>query len=290
MKFAVYSLALSATLYCVYARAAIDEGEACIVQYLKRKGKLSEDFPTTLETPSSHCEVSIPISTKIVREAYVDKINETFPNQSQCLIDEFDNREIVDHVLKVSVISESKKLSENSIKTQLEAARSDLKQDLEKIAIQCNTVDEAFTNIFNDLLGIKNETLAVFQYEYCISKYTADNSLLPLNNVELNPHHIDIEHLNCTAIIEKERTKAVKEIRDKMTSTPNGDRYINCILNAYNRNRVFDWSIALKVLYIVELPKETKESEKAKATQKIADFSVATFTCIVSGSSSSNLN
>jgi hypothetical protein len=283
MKFAIYCLALSATLYCVCARALLDEGEACLVQYLKSKEKISADFPSTLQTASSHCDLTVQIAQRVLRQQFVDKIKENIPNQSQCLLDGFDEKEILDDVFKVSVISESKTLGENNIKTQLEAARSDLKEQLEKIEVQCNTVDKTFTNTFNEILGIKNETLAVSQYEYCISKYTADNGILPLKNVELNPRHIDVENLDCDAIIDKDRRKTIKEIREKMTATPNGNMYIDCILNAYNNKNIYDSSLALKVLYILELPKETKESEKNRATQKISEFSVATFTCIISG-------
>jgi len=279
MKFSLYCLALGITLSYVCARAILDEGEACLVQYLKNKEKLSQDFPSTLLQALPNCDLGVQIAIQVLRKAIVDKIKETLPVELECLTNEFDNRETLDQLVKISIISESKMLSENGKKTQLEICRSQLKLDVEKIAIQCNANVRIFKNIFNEALGIKNETLAVLQYEYCITKYVADNSLLPLNNVDLNPKNINTENVDCNDIIDKERAKTVQEIRDKLVATQNGDSIFECVSNAYNKDRIFDWSLAIKVLHIVDLPKETDEYEKERIVKKLVNFAGSTFSC-----------
>lgn len=282
MKLAIYCTVLGATLSYVCAlQSALDKSEACLVQYLKRKAKLTNDFPSTIQ-PSPKCRLVMPLTLQIIRETLVDEIKEKVPNDSECLIKELDNQETVDQVIKISVIHESRSLSENEVTTQLEAARNQLKRDLENIAIQCNTVDERFTQIFNEYLGIKNETLEVLQYEYCIAKYIADNSFLPLDNVELNPHHIDISKVNCNNIIDKDRKESIEKLRNKIISNSIDEHSSECVLNAYKRDNIFEWGLALKVLSIVELPKETMESGKLRVTQNIGSFGGTTTACILS--------
>lgn len=274
------SLAFS---YACAIKAVLDESQACLVQYLKGKAKLSSSFPTMLQ-PSSRCHLVIPITLQTLREVVTDEIKEKTPGESECLINEFDDQETLDEVMKITVIHESKLLSENEIKTQLTTIRNQLKNDLGNIALQCHTDDKNFISIFNEYLGIKNETLEVFQFEYCISKYVADNSILAMDNVELNPHDIDIKNTNCDNILEKERNKEENEIRDKLTQTPNAGQILECVMEAYKSEKIFDYGVALKVLYVLDFPRETKDSEKARVAQKVASFAVTTFTCVLSNS------
>lgn len=282
MKFVIYCVVLSVTLSYVYAAKVLDEGEACLVQYLKGKAKLSSSFPSTLQ-PSSRCRLAIPITLQTVREIIVDQVKEKTSGDSECLITEFDNQDTLDDVLKISLIQESKILSENEKKNQLATSRDELKQDLRKIAIQCHTDDTAFISVFNEYLGIKNETLEVFQFEYCISKYVADNSLLAMDNIDLNPHNIDTKNINCDNLIERERNKVANDMREKLASTPNPEQIFECVMVAFNNDKIFDYGLAMRVLYILDFPRETKESEKTRITQKIASFALSTFTCVLNG-------
>lgn len=283
-------LARNFSIFCVVFYAALCSaeenhfrtGEACITQYLKAKGKLNADFQSS-GSPSSHCRLIIPLAVQMIKTNINDRVKKEIPNESDCLTEELDNQGTIDYLLKISVIGNNKLLSEIGRQTQLEETRSQFKADLENIAIQCETDDKNFINIFHDNLGIKNETLEAFQHQYCLTKYAMDNKFLELDNVEMNPHHIDLESVNCDYIVDVEKSKNEKELSDKLSSTPAGGRSSDCILKAFRSNKVFGWNVSLQVLNYLDVARETKEREMNRIGEKIGEYVLSSFSCVMSG-------
>ncbi|XP_037033988.1 uncharacterized protein LOC119072795 [Bradysia coprophila] len=273
MKLAIHCLVIYVQFLCLSAeQSAFHDGEACLIQYLQKKGKLDDNFKS-MEKPSPNCLFVMPLTKMVLRKTFTDRIDSEIPNHSDCLKARFDSQDTLDLVIKISVIREV------DIKTELDPVRQALHEDLKGIMSHCDTNDESFLAIFNDYLGNKNETLAVLQEDYCVSKYVADNKILDLTDVELNPSQIDIENLNCNQMVEKLRNDSEKELSDKISTLPHGQKILVCVMDAYKINKIFDTGIALKVLYNLDVPKDIKEAEKVRLTQILSGFGLATFNC-----------
>lgn len=281
MKFIL--LCVSIILPSVLANQFVDETEACFVQYLKGKRKLSTNFQTAIE-PAEYCDDRLPSMMQSLRTFIDDKVNkEMLPEDSECLLDEMENRECVDHLIMIYVIRLNKFLIESDLTKQLETVRGQLKHDLESIALQCKVDDESFVKLFHTNLGIRNESLEVLQYEYCISRYCLDNKFLEMENYEINPNNITTDTLNCTYIIDIDRKKAENEFTEEYLTTPVRLEAKSCIMEAYTNEKVYEWNLALKVLGNEVNAKRTKEADVIKVTEKLSGSSMTklVYNCVL---------
>jgi len=277
LKFVTVLIVVAICCLNVAADSDDDEIDACIENYLKQKGKLARNFPVVPVTSTVKCRFASIFTVTLVRRIIVHLINAKHPNDATCLASEFENHETTDLIVKLNVIDDSKLLSENEMQTQTNETRMELKHDLIKIAIQCGTEITEFIATFNEFLGIKNVTLSAQQHNYCFAKYAADNGLLPLQNVDLNPYGIQTTHIDCPSIMRKERRAVEQTLRSK-TKENMPDR-VSCVINAYRNKKIFDTSIASKVLEYVELSKEVKKVETDKVVEKVVDFTFAVASC-----------
>jgi len=275
MKLNWFCLLIVVAHFCfnvTLASSSDDDGVECLGTYLHQKGKLSADFPireSGTQSPPIYCRFVTAITLRVVQSLIESSIQEVLPKDADCLKSEFKNQETLDVIVKLSVIEDSN-LSENDINTQTNVTRDELKQDLIKIALQCETDEKKFIEIFNSFLGIKNETLAALHHNYCFAKYAADNELLPLNGIELNSNGIVTSRLDCNAIIKKERRKHERNAREKVKA--NNPKSLNCVMDAYVNQNVFNIYVVMNVIDYVEFPKETKDEESNKVANKFADF------------------
>lgn len=275
MKFAIYCLIICTEIYFGSA-SAVDstyhDGEACLIQYLQTRGKLDAAFKSTVK-PSPNCVFAMPLTKMVVRKSILEQTAKDIPSHSDCLMAKFDSLQTVDLLIKTNVVHDS------ADKTELQSTRNALRDDLKTIMSHCETNDAKFAAIFDSYLGIKNETLAVLQQDYCLAKHVADNKIFDLKTVDLNPHQIDTGNLDCNQMVDQLRNDAEKELADKISTLPKGQRILRCVVDAYQNGKVFDSGIALKVLYSLDVPTELQESEKVRLTQKLSEFGLATFTC-----------
>lgn len=196
-----------------------------------------------------------------------NKLRKENSNNADCLVNEFKNQETLDLLVKLNVLEKSE-LKENEMKNQMNETKNELKRDFGKIAVQCQIDESKFVSTFNCYLGIKNVTLEASEHNYCFAKFAADNNLLPLENIELNPNAIEIASINCDEIIEKERRMKEDELLNTLYRHP---KTTQCVLNAYRRENLFGSEIAAKVLNNLEFPKATKDAEDDKIAEKILD-------------------
>lgn len=281
MKLNWFCILIVIALSCTFVTAkdsSDEDGQACLETYLQQKGKLGINFPVR-QSSLFLCRFVTPITLRVVESLIENQIKEEIPNDADCLIREFKNKESLDILIKLNVIEESN-LSESEIKTQTNVTRNELRQDLIKTATQCETNEVDFIAIFNEFLGIKNETLSALEHKYCFAKYAADNELLPLQNIDLNPNGIVTTYIDCKAIIKKERRQHERNAREKVKAR--NPEAANCVMEAYNTKNVFNTYIIMSVLDYVELPKETKDVESNLVTDKFADFAGAVMVCYMS--------
>lgn len=274
----VLSMVMCAAL-CSVESNNLQEGEACLVQYLQAKEKLSKNFETDLPA-SSQCRLVTPFTMQIIRITADELIKKDAPNAADCLTKEFGDKEAIDYVVKISVIDASRSLSESERATQLETTRNEFKQELEKIASHCHTDDKNFIKLFSDNLGMKNGSLAVAQYEYCLAKYAVDHKVLELGNVEMNPQQIDEDGVDCDHIIDLDKRKNEKMLTDKASATSQGSGSTSCVIDSYRSLKIYDWAVALKVINNLDFSRETKKVEANRITEKIATFALSIFACL----------
>lgn len=226
----------------------------------------------------------MPLLKLALRKTIADIIEPKFHNSSDCLMSQFDHQATIDLLIKISVLQETEYLRENVetdwnlISNKLRATRVALHKVLENIVFMCET-DKRFFDIFVEYLGNKNEILKVLKLDYCMAKYVADNQLLNLDNVELNPHDIASDDVDCNNVIELERKKSFEHVVDKISSLPNAEAMLGCVLDIYKNGNIFDSRIAFKVLHSLDVPKEIKESENFRLNQNLTEFGMSTFTC-----------
>lgn len=279
-KLIIYCVVTSLAIYSVEADSQRD-GDACLVQYLQLKGKLSADIKSAEPAPSG-CDFVTPFTIGVIKSAVFNRIEKEMSlNVARCLIQQLDDRdkEAFDYVVKINVLAASSSLNESERQTQVEATRNQFKEDLEKIAVHCETDGQKFINIFRDTLGIRNDSLAVLQYEYCLAKYAVDNGVVVLGDVEINPRHIDSNSVDCEQIMEADKSRNEKYFIDKNAVTFAGEESMNCAVNAYRNNKIYDWSVAFKVLKNLDFSLEKKELEFTKINAKIQSFVASTSVC-----------
>jgi hypothetical protein len=262
-----------ATLFVISSVKANFKLETCLVQYLQTKGKLSADFPSAEPAPPD-CDFETQLFIHVIKASVFNSIEDEIPNAASCLIKQVDdNKEVVDYIVKINLLATSRSVNESERPTQVEATRNQLKEDLAKIATHCLTDYKQFINIFIDLrLGLKNDSLTVLQHDYCLAKYAVDNQLVEFGEVEINPRHIDLDSFNCEQILEADRNKSAKYFNDANAETFKGEEAMNCAVNVYKNDRIYDWRVALLVIKNLDFSVETKRVETAKLNDIMRKF------------------
>lgn len=268
-------------LLCVSFFASICSAEdggfrnerACFIKYLKSKGRLDADYESI---PGSQCGSLIPLMVRVSKIDASDRIKMMNPDKADCLIEEFHRRHAIDHIIKIIVLVTE---SETEKDTQLVETRQLFKEDLENIAVQCQTDGKDFVKTFYFNLGIKNDTLEAHQYQYCLAKYSVDNGFLELNGVITNPHNIDTESVDCEKIVNAEINKKEREFSEKYPPKSS-----DCILNIYKSSQLFGWETAYMILDYLDVTDGEKRVQANKYGDKVGEyFENVKNTCDVSG-------
>lgn len=257
------------------------EGGTCLVPYLQRQEKLSIDFNSTSTLSELQCFRVTPVILAILKTVVHVLIKQEITNDSSdCLSNKFDDEDAIDYIIKIGVLDISSSLSESDRKTQLEVTRNEFKQELKKIAAHCQTDDKDFVKIFNDNLGIKNDSVEAAQDEYCLVKYAVDKKVLELGNLDMNPQNIDSNSVDCDHIIDIDKRKKEKELTDRSFMRLQEHPSMSCIEDNYRNMKVYDWGIALKLINKLDFSRETKEAEINKIFEKIGKFILSVRTCL----------
>lgn len=278
--FVIYCVVSCAALCSVEANQYPDqfrEQNACLVKYLKNKRKLSTDYQSAIPA-SSKCR-NRPFVLKFARSELKDLIAKNIPNAAECLTSKINYREAVDYVVKIMVLQNSESLSDTEKQTQVEATRSQIKEEFERILSDCNTDDKTFIEFFS-ILGNRNYSLKEIQYEYCLAKYVVDNKVLEFD-VEMNPQHIDPASVDCEKIIEadkQEDEKAFNDLNSPKVKEQGGS--MDCGVNTYRNMRVYDWFAGLQVVRDIDISEDVKRMEANRMFAKIREFVLTRSICI----------
>lgn len=247
----------------------------CTLRDLKTERNLEFDFPMSKETPK--CRLTWSQLNEAVREEMKLFIAKHAPSDGNCLSDRFvKSDKTLDLVLTITAIQAGDFFSATEKKVRLVNFQNDLKNNLEEIANECKYPKDKFLELFQGAF-MNNETLIAMESTYCLAKYVTDNEVLTLRDVNLNPHNINTDNLNCSIVIEEERRKDEERFRDNMTLRD--QTAIACVMNVYTENEVFYLDFAEMVLDKSEISEEMKRSEKDKINLKRAILSFPFKSC-----------
>jgi len=192
MKFGIYFALIITALCCVIVTADFDR---CFGQYLRRKGKLDNNLPLPRET--SYCNAFVSSRLQKLQSLVYKEIRKHNPNEYYCLTSEFENVEILDLVVKLAKIKDSLSLNVSEKRNQIDVTFIELKKDLEKIAVRCETNKEKFSaNLVPELIEL---SMGIPQLINCFLKNVEDNKILPLENIE--SYGLATTYANCDEVL-----------------------------------------------------------------------------------------
>lgn len=249
------------TLCCYAGESYYPEIEACAVQYLKQKGKLDESIQSTIP-PSSRCQLLVPFVLQLQKSIIKDIISRDYsPNETVCLIDQYDKTEAFDLIAKKALIKHSSLFDDSA---QTEDISNQYAHVTKAAKVLCVT-DESDTTVFN-------QTLEAHQHQYCMAKYAIDKQLSELINVDINPNHIDPDSVNCDNIVKAELREAENEYSSKVSTIEADHGSSKCAMYEFRRGNMFGWRVALKVLYFFNISDKIITAESNRVYRKVEDF------------------
>lgn len=122
----------------------------CAEQYLKSKGKLDIEVPTSKKM--SLCLSIIPHRLKLLREIMEKSMKKQMPNETSCVMTEFDEVDMLDRIIKFGYIMKAQPLSDDERKLRVDAMLNETEGLVKRIADTCKVdVEEIKSSMFDGL-------------------------------------------------------------------------------------------------------------------------------------------
>lgn len=256
----------------------LDAGNACIVQYLKDKNKLEADFPISANLPTAECRLVMPIIMRVFESALCAKLQETESIKAECVMEEFKNEDALEFMLIQEIIVMTKHMDENDMRQRLEEVREKLRNIFEKTAQTCDS-DPTYGGLFDDVLEIKNESLAVLRQNYCFTKFVIESKLIDVKNVDVNPKKISTSDIDCQAMIKERKTEREKKLLETLRNRKLTDEQVQCIMDKFQIERAFDSNLALEVIDQLDVALEVRRKNRENIAKQLENFIRAIFIC-----------
>lgn len=145
--------------FCLSATVAEDdskEGVECLGQYLKSKGKIESHISESKQ--GSQCAEYLPLAMNTLRNKLETKLRTEFPNETPCLMTEFDNSGIIDNILLKVYNDELKAAKGQDGATENDTSKSsDEDGNNVNIATKCMVDQEKFEKIFATVFTTSSE-------------------------------------------------------------------------------------------------------------------------------------
>lgn len=147
----------------VTADESNDDYSACMAQYLKNKGKLANDYQ--VGEVSSLCENSIVEHIKFLRQFVNDEVKKEFPNELNCVMEQYEKNQVVDLFLKISLMRDTFKRNDNTLTETEKTAQGkivldELQQQLVTTGAACGLTESKFLPVFNAVFYAEKITIA----------------------------------------------------------------------------------------------------------------------------------
>lgn len=260
------------------APSNIDKGQTCVIRNLKAKGKLEADFPEPKYVDPETCRMVNELVANPIVEGFQITLSQKASIKSHCVTEEIKANGGIDYMGVKSIVDVVEGITEDVREQKLEEVNKKLKKIFEDAAKKCDS-DPTYAGLFDEILGIKNETFAVLSFNYCTNKFLIDNNFLDEKTVDLSTNSIDTENLDCTPIIDEKRKAEEKTVRDALKSKIPRGRKLNCMMESYRSNKIFENTLALEVVERLDVTLDVKRDIKDKVTGKLQDYMRSSIMC-----------
>lgn len=273
-------LLIFSAVFCCES-ASLDVGNSCIARYLMERNKLEHDFPiaNTADLENAFCRLVMPIVLKSFENVLCQKMREKESINHDCVMDFLKKEGALDYMFKQEVILMSKSLTEEDSKFRLEDVKEQLRNIFEEAARICDS-DPTYAGLFNDILEIKNESLAVLRQDYCFIKFAIESKLLEVQDVDFNPKKIVTSNIDCQTMIKKNRAEREKKLLETMRTRNLTEDQIHCVRDKFQIERAFDSNLALEVIDHIDVPLEVRRANRERIAEKLEKFIESIFICI----------
>lgn len=251
-------------------------GFACLVEYLKGNGKLDQNYPTPVGYDQNVCPLAVSSTKQALTTAFEKKLTEE--DKKSCIIQQFNEAELIDEIMKNEVLDHATHLSEDDQNTQVRAEKDKIIKIFKETADKCQS-DPKYGGAFDEEIG--SATLSS-EEKYCIIKHVIDQKAIDLKNVNVNPDDISTESLDCDATIRDRKTKSQNEYFKAIDSEEKIPlRVKTCMKSLYDSQNIFENEIAEISLELVDLPRESRSTNQEILKQDLAEFQQSAIFCLV---------
>lgn len=259
--------------------SALDQGNACIIRYLKSKNRLDEDFPVSDSVDTSKCNLVMPIIMKAFEAALCKKLTDEKSIEAECVMEYLKQEGAMDFMLVEEVIVMSKGLNEEKGKQIIEETKEQLRIVFEDAAKVCKS-DPNYGGLFDDVLEIRNESLAVLRRDYCFKKFVIESKLIDVKDVDVNPRKISTSNIDCQTMIKNNRLEREKKLEQTLKSRKMPKDQIQCIMDKFQIERAFDSNLALEVIDQIDVTIEVRRINRQNIAKRLEKFINAIFMCV----------
>lgn len=258
----------------------LDQGNKCVVEYLKEKKLLEQSFPAPEATQPISCSLALRFTLPTVKKMLSEMIKDKEGIKEECVKEKLESSLMTEYVLMEQVVETADSLSNLDREHKITEVKAAIKNILHEVASDCDS-DPAYAGVFDNYLSLKNETLEFLQQDYCNTKYSIDNGMLQVGDININPGGIDTAQLNCDDIIEKQRRKAQDEMDKKFRASAIPERQRICVINKFKTTKMFEKAIAIAAVEKLDIPFELKNENKNRLLRQLEDFSRGLVNCVL---------
>lgn len=269
---------LIAIIQAAASLSNLDEGNSCIIQYLKNKKKLHGDFPSPSQPDSSKCRIVMPLILKTFENALRTRLAEKPDIKVDCVMNHFKNSSMMDYMLMREVIPMSRDLENSEVTQRMRNSTKVLRKILISVAKKCE-IDQNYGGLFDEILGLQNLTMPVLEHNFCFTKYAIENELIEVKHINLNPRRIPTLNLDCEEMIDKNQIMRERLLLEKLNRRNLSHEHIQCIMDKYRSEKAFASNVALEVIDILNISYEEKRSNREKVAAQLEKFLTSIFSC-----------
>jgi len=268
------------TLLVLCESSTLDVGNVCIAKYLKDRNKLDDWHPVPIDKEiESSCRLVMPIIMKSFESVLCKKMSEKESIRTDCVMAVLKKEGALDYMLKQELILMSKDLIEEDSKVKMENIKEKLRNIFEGAARICNS-DSTYAGLFDDILEIKNESLAVLRQDYCYTKFAIESKLIDVQNIDFNPKKIVTSNIDCQRMIKYNRIEREKKLLETLKTKNLTKEQLQCVMDKFQIDRAFDSNLALEVIEHIDVPIDVRRKNRLRIAEKLEKFVKSVFICV----------
>lgn len=242
---------------------------------MKALKKLPADFPEHSVDGVSHfdCNASYEEVQKKAYNVLALKFRTEIKlgRQTKCVMADLRMHNLFEDSMMIVVYSASENMGDIELKKKIK----EIIQRIEKTSIEALTscvYKQAIRKLSEATIGNRSvDTGDTKMMDYCGRKRIVDLSLIDTNfyNVKLNPDNLDVEGVDCDAVLKAKIRIFVTLLFGLLQDEPDFDKAVfDCFITKFKENKYFNRFMVLATMAELDLTKEQKEAE----VQKTADF------------------